>query len=913
MKKTLLALLVVGSIFIYGSASASAQSQTATWEDATTIKYEGLNFYDANPYDTTYRASTSDGCSVEGGGGGTIYYNSDRTKITSSQGPISAEVDGECESFSIGGGGTDAPEFIQEEFGGVNEVTFNAPQQGFVAGYKTDATTIGIYKAGSGAARPELATFKSLPEDPNKYYLVTGEGSTDSGTYLIIGSGGTIERFTQSNPINSGFGEAPARFSTGQWKLANNGNVTTPPSGVVVADGSGTEAKTCESEGAGLSWILCPVIFAIDQVVEWLDNTIISLLTVQTDYYDNESMRDVWARLRNIAYIILIPVMLVMVIGTALGFNLIDAYTVKKALPRLVIAVLFMSISWPITSFMITFINDVGSGMLGLMTSAVSGADEITLASILAPDADDTAGTAVVLGAGAYFGVGALIAANSIGIILSYALITAIILFTAFLILAFRQFLVVTLALFAPLAILAWIFPGNDKLWKLWWSSFSKLLLMFPIIMILIGSGRIFASIIQQTDADGPIETFLTLTAYLLPYVFIPATFKLAGGVFATVAGAVNNKERSIFDRSRKKRAETRAELKDRAGSSRRFDPNGRLGRFNNMASWGADPISNARIKAGTKSGRAMLSQIGMEKMDHSEKLSGAMSKAGMNDKALRELTDWDGSEKSLNEKANRLASSEDRNERLAANQLRKNAGFLLQSYRNEEYGKGSVKAAAGLALASQGFIKPEEISTIANQLDSDKSTAGLGMGNIFKTNAELLGGRGGALTKPGDTTTVDIDPLGNATYRAADMGMKVGQIQKLGPQDLGSAKGGQIDAQFGDAYESILSANKETRMVTDSDGNITRKEVISVGGKDYDAELQDSVRSTLMQTYSSYSNPDIKTRMKGLLMRGAEASSDPDAVAKLEAELSRYRAPNLDEVARDTARREPPAPGEAL
>src|SRR5690606_29838183 len=68
-------------------------------------------------------------------------------------------------------------------------------------------------------------------------------------------------------------------------------------------------------------------------------------------------------------YIILIPVMLVMVIGTALGWEMFSAYTVKKALPRMVVATIFITLSWHITTFLIGFFNVIGAGILGLMTS----------------------------------------------------------------------------------------------------------------------------------------------------------------------------------------------------------------------------------------------------------------------------------------------------------------------------------------------------------------------------------------------------------------------------------------------------------------------------------------------------------------------------------------------------------------
>ena len=68
-----------------------------------------------------------------------------------------------------------------------------------------------------------------------------------------------------------------------------------------------------------------------------------------------------------------------------------------------------------------------------------------------------------------------------------------------FFLLTLRQLLILVLVLFAPLAILSWIFPGNDKLWKLWWETFTKMLLAFPLIMLLIGGTRIVAYVISKS------------------------------------------------------------------------------------------------------------------------------------------------------------------------------------------------------------------------------------------------------------------------------------------------------------------------------------------------------------------------------------------------------------------------------
>ncbi len=183
--------------------------------------------------------------------------------------------------------------------------------------------------------------------------------------------------------------------------------------------------------------------------------------------------------------------MLVMVIGTAMGVSFLDAYTVRRAMPRFLVAIFFISTSWYFTSFLINLTNTVGTGILGLMTQPFGGPSN-TLSDLLTPTG---AGTSF-WGGLAIFGGVILAGVATLGIVLSYALVGAAVLFIGWLLLVLRQLLILALVLFAPLAILSWVFPNNDALWKLWWGTFSKLLLMFPLIMALMGAGKIFAYVV---------------------------------------------------------------------------------------------------------------------------------------------------------------------------------------------------------------------------------------------------------------------------------------------------------------------------------------------------------------------------------------------------------------------------------
>lgn len=338
--------------------------------------------------------------------------------------------------------------------------------------------------------------------------------------------------------------------------LANIANGQDPGAAVAAPGKDGQNGPTCESEGGALAWILCSVISVLDSGINKLDDKISSLLKVQESDLRKPEMLDAAKRIRNVAYIILVPIMLVMVIGTALGFEFISAYTVKRALPRLVAATIFIALSYQIATFMVAFVNTLGSGIAGLILQPLVGNGDTTLTSILSPAAAGQLGGGVLF-AGIVAGIA--IGPAIIGILLSYAFVAFVVMLIGFAILAIRQVLLLVLALLAPLAILSWIFPNNDKLWKIWWGTFTKLLLMYPLIELLVAAGKVFASFSFASQPQ-PFGALLAVTAYIVPYFFIPATFKWAGGAFAALSGIVNNRSKGLFDRQRAFRQKTGGE-----------------------------------------------------------------------------------------------------------------------------------------------------------------------------------------------------------------------------------------------------------------------------------------------------------------------------------------------------------------
>ena len=210
-----------------------------------------------------------------------------------------------------------------------------------------------------------------------------------------------------------------------------------------------------------------------------------------------------------------------------------DAYTVKKVLPRLAIAVILIQLSWFITTGAIFVTNQIAFGIEGLMYGAFGGSANFGLDSLLAGSSSSSAttlGTTLLFATvGVAFGGG----------VLAIAAFVVIAVLVAFLSLAVRRALLILLVLLSPIALVAWILPNTERFWKMWWDNFTKLLLMFPLIMAMIAAGRIFAFIAGKDPNGDIVKTTIVLAGFFVPLLLIPKTFSLAGSAFAAMGGAI--------------------------------------------------------------------------------------------------------------------------------------------------------------------------------------------------------------------------------------------------------------------------------------------------------------------------------------------------------------------------------------
>lgn len=419
------------------------------------------------------------------------------------------------------------------------------------------------------------------------------------------------------------------------------------------------DTESCESNGGDFSFFVCPVLRFANEGVVLFDNEIRKRTQITPEYYNNPELREVWGRLRNIAFILMIPIMLVLVIGTALGYGFIDAYTVKRAMPRLIFAVIFITLSYDIGAIMIDVSNAAVRGVQGILTSAICpGSDPecLDLTHIFTSEGGqvpDGATTGIVVGGIIGGAVALSVGVVSIGILVSFLWSAFLGLMIIFIVLLLRELIVILALIMLPLAILSWIFPGNDKPWKVVWGSFTGMLWAGPVFAAFVVLGRGLASITERAlGQTGAIEGGLAWVFFTGSKLVI-IVISLGGGLyviisFAGAAGAVlgrpNDSAKGLLDRAKNFRGNKQKELGERAANEARFKGTGtmsqlgnRLGRYSKNAPQALEGISYNPLRA-----RQSIRRYRSNQRDNATNIAIQRANEAVQDKDMRALFEHD-------------------------------------------------------------------------------------------------------------------------------------------------------------------------------------------------------------------------------------------------------------------------------
>lgn len=373
-----------------------------------------------------------------------------------------------------------------------------------------------------------------------------GEGKeqycTLAYTRASPGSGETYEMKDEIEACKFGQSVPTSGFEIIPQQLQGTG----PQCGVdQTATGCDIVETTCAVTGIG--WMVCPVInfmatlgdSAYRVLADDFLQTNAGIVAMQDNNGNSNGTYVAWSIIRNVANVVFVIVFLFIIFSQLTGAG-VSNYGVKKMLPRLIIGVILVNMSFIVSQLAVDVSNILGSSIDTVFKGVAS---EVNISY----DRDDPIGS--VTGDGntllgmfgtilsvAVVGVGGYFLLSAGGTLLVAALLGLLI---TLLILVIRQVVIVLAIVVAPLAFVAWILPNTESLFKQWLKIFSGMLALFPLVALIFGTATLASAVLGRiaTDSD---DMLWQLIAALLPAVSLLAVIPAIQGALKAVPGLGN-------------------------------------------------------------------------------------------------------------------------------------------------------------------------------------------------------------------------------------------------------------------------------------------------------------------------------------------------------------------------------------
>lgn len=459
------------------------------------------------------------------------------------------------------------PLFLQQS--NVNGFVLSNPQT------ITDLATNRIYRSnppGYGTeASDENATYTYFLVNPDTNSTQTSQARGSCPGAIALKNNDSQGQVQFLNVAESGSG-CNTNSTTVAYTFALG--TTSPETGSNLGAGSGDDNITCETSGSPLNWILCPIFNGVADMSDWLFRNILEpfLYAPPIDTDPSKPSYQVWSNFRLYGNIILIIALLVIVFGQAIGGGLIDAYTAKKIMPRILLAAILINLSIYIVGFLVDVSNILGKGIGDILLAPFKSSQNFSFS----PGTGQQLGVFGVGILGAFLGAAGIsgfilamlsgaVAVKAFVMVALFTLVPVILaIIGVFLTLIIRRGIILFLVLVAPVAFALYCLPNTEKYFQKWWDLLFKTLLVYPIVVAIFAIADImsltildannvnlqdFGNSIGLDSATQGVSTYTgnviaIIAAFVLqflPLALVPFSFKFAGGLVGSLYSAVTN------------------------------------------------------------------------------------------------------------------------------------------------------------------------------------------------------------------------------------------------------------------------------------------------------------------------------------------------------------------------------------
>lgn len=413
-------------------------------------------------------------------------------------------------------------------------------------------------KLGVGDCRTTKNNMDYAINIEGKWCELSGVENVTSGKYNIVSDNNYTLKTVQFPAVvkalmNINYSD-PSFGGQQTGPLEENGVIGT------VTDTTGEEegeeaTSTCFNSGGALGWVMCPLIKGFGEAIKFLYGWIAdNFLEVQaSSFATNGPVYQGWAIFRDLANIIFAILFVIVILSQVTGVG-ISNYGIKKSLPRLIMVVALINISFIVCQLAVDVSNVVATSIYSLFadnegifgTQPFSARDfaEGILATLIEVSAASAGIYAIVSNWGAV-----------LPFVLLALLVCVISIVFFFILLAARQAAVILLVVIAPVAVVCYALPGTKKLAERWYKMLSGALLVYPICSLLMGGGQFAGGILSAVAGsdNGDTGLFFQLVAALVsvvPFFFVPtilkSSFAAMGNLGAKISGFGDRLSRSM-------------------------------------------------------------------------------------------------------------------------------------------------------------------------------------------------------------------------------------------------------------------------------------------------------------------------------------------------------------------------------
>lgn len=451
-------------------------------------------------------------------------------------------------------------------------------------------------------------------------------------------------------------------------------------------DEDGEPESSCSGDLGSLGWLICPSMSLGGKLADAGYSSVSMFLDISPDIFnDNPELggaKQAWNFFRDIANVVFVLLFLWVIFSQISNVG-VSNYGIKKILPKLILGAILINLSFYICQLAVDLSNILGYALKGVLEGASLNAE--------APGVGGLGGGFVAVLTGALGLVGApLFAFLTVSIpMLIWALLSIA---AALLILVFRQAAVILLIAISPIAFAAWLLPNTESLFKKWVSAFKGLLVVFPVVSLMYGSGKLAGAVLS--NSSGGIMQFVAMCAPIVPLIATPFVIKSSLNSLGSLGAKLSNNGLMNFPSNR---------LKDNVMNKSRFaDARKSFDRYS-AKKLAESRSGNSKLQNLKNSNNKFASTFGKvmsfgTTLDNTERLWGFGRKLGLSDAAINYQEAYD---KNAMEKAERALTY-------------KYGGDAAKAL-NDENADKYIRIAAINQLKSQGTYGADKIAEYLN------------------------------------------------------------------------------------------------------------------------------------------------------------------------------------------------------